>query len=156
MEPLLAAVHAHRPHDVYVHVQAHTLSPESKPGSPSGDSKPKLRIVERGSQACNECRRHKVRLGSSLSVNKLDRATPQTNNNRDSPQRSLTTDNGSQIRCHPAPDDPEHIRPCARCVRMMLECVFKKHNRGRKRKNPLVSKLVPLSLDLHTPGSSAA
>lgn len=37
-------------------------SPESKASSPNGGGdKPKqLRVVERGSQACNECRRHKV------------------------------------------------------------------------------------------------
>ncbi|BEJ15341.1 hypothetical protein CspHIS471_0411080 [Cutaneotrichosporon sp. HIS471] len=87
--------------DHHSHMSVHTAptSPDSKANSPSeGGFKPKLRVVERGSQACNECRRHK-------------------------------------IRCHPAPDDPDHHKACARCVRMQLECVFKKHNRGRKRKN---------------------
>ncbi|KAK6911047.1 hypothetical protein L486_05300 [Kwoniella mangroviensis CBS 10435] len=63
---------------------------------------PKRRLgkVDRGREACNECRRHK-------------------------------------IRCHPHPDDPQHLFPCSRCERMNLSCEFAKHNRGRKRKRPL-------------------
>ncbi|WVQ79767.1 hypothetical protein IAT38_001867 [Cryptococcus sp. DSM 104549] len=60
----------------------------------------KLGKVDRGREACNECRRHK-------------------------------------IRCHPHPDDPQHLFPCSRCERMNIGCEFAKHNRGRKRKRPL-------------------
>ncbi|WWD19395.1 hypothetical protein CI109_103855 [Kwoniella shandongensis] len=62
--------------------------------------KRKLGKVDRGREACNECRRHK-------------------------------------IRCHPHPDDPQHLFPCSRCERMNLSCEFAKHNRGRKRKRPV-------------------
>ncbi|KAK8854470.1 hypothetical protein IAR55_003208 [Kwoniella newhampshirensis] len=66
----------------------------------STSSKRKLGKVDRGREACNECRRHK-------------------------------------IRCHPHPDDPQHLFPCSRCERMNLTCEFAKHNRGRKRKRPV-------------------
>lgn len=146
--------------DHHSHMSVHTAptSPESKGDSPSGgDFKPRLRVVERGSQACNECRRHKVcrltmlyyfldhtllgllDLAASLSVHT---ASP-----THSPIHPATLGSAvdTQIRCHPAADDPDHHKPCARCVRMSLECVFKKHNRGRKRKNPY----VPLHLRYH-------
>ncbi|KAL7422098.1 hypothetical protein Q5752_002741 [Cryptotrichosporon argae] len=88
----------------------------ASPGSDEGPARRKLRVVERGREACNECRHHK-------------------------------------IRCHPAPDDPEHVHPCARCKRMSLECVFKKHNRGRKRKHPLPDDAEG---DSHAPSSHSA
>ncbi|WWC71192.1 uncharacterized protein I206_105145 [Kwoniella pini CBS 10737] len=66
----------------------------------NGTPKRRLGKVDRGREACNECRRHK-------------------------------------IRCHPHPDDPQHLFPCSRCERMNLGCEFSKHNRGRKRKRPL-------------------
>ncbi|OCF41076.1 hypothetical protein I317_05087 [Kwoniella heveanensis CBS 569] len=68
-------------------------------GDDDGAPKRKLGKVDRGREACNECRRHK-------------------------------------IRCHPHPDDPQHLFPCSRCERMSLGCEFAKHNRGRKRKRP--------------------
>ncbi|WVF67722.1 hypothetical protein IAT40_002481 [Kwoniella sp. CBS 6097] len=83
---------------------------EDGEGDDDGDgaSKRKLGKVDRGREACNECRRHK-------------------------------------IRCHPHPDDPQHLFPCSRCERMSLGCEFAKHNRGRKRKRPppFLSGLLP-------------
>ncbi|WVQ95291.1 hypothetical protein IAU59_002386 [Kwoniella sp. CBS 9459] len=72
---------------------------EDGDGEGEGAPKRKLGKVDRGREACNECRRHK-------------------------------------IRCHPHPDDPQHLFPCSRCERMSLGCEFAKHNRGRKRKRP--------------------
>ncbi|WWC90316.1 uncharacterized protein L201_005249 [Kwoniella dendrophila CBS 6074] len=76
--------------------------PDDQQEQDEDNDNPKKRLgkVDRGREACNECRRHK-------------------------------------IRCHPHPDDPQHLFPCSRCERMNLGCEFSKHNRGRKRKRPL-------------------
>ncbi|WVR09288.1 hypothetical protein IAU60_006353 [Kwoniella sp. DSM 27419] len=95
-------------------MQRHPAYPPSQdPDSPEhvDDDTPRRKLgkVDRGREACNECRRHK-------------------------------------IRCHPHPDDPQHLFPCSRCERMNITCEFAKHNRGRKRKRPV-------GLDLGGPSS---
>lgn len=87
---------------------------QSEGGSP--EIKRKSSKVERGREACTECRRHKVCV---LVVGQYAELT-----------RLI------KIRCNPRPDDPNHLYPCSRCERMSLTCEFQKHNRGRKRKHP--------------------